>query len=373
MAWIQESFQGVKSIRHIPTANSRWFYLTVGHKRSRIFWTAAKKTPHGHKRKMIHRNPVQCSLRSFLVTRLEIRWCWLTCGTLLCASGNESKAWKDNHSHLRWSVLTVGVKVVIEVANVWLVYFRKCDTNLGIVTLTSVVVLFSAGLWLPSYSSITLQARSRLKFRYPQICPLETMSKPTPEPEIIDLTTSSPSPIPPEPLGHASRPVQDEPPSQETRRKRKRRLKKSTTSSTPTVTSSSSHRNSPERQPGPPTRDSKRQRPNQSENEELETTNRIRGNTNSGEEDNSDLFFVDLTPAVIPAARQIHTETSTEKTDSGRLLVPSHVTVLGSTPVQIISQPLSDSEDEDFIDYLDYDDNKVCSLVLRLRTVNWLT
>lgn len=85
--------------------------------------------------------------------------------------------------------------------------------------------------------------------------------------------------------------------------------------------------------------------------------------------DTKDLFFVDLAPAPLPATR-LSLQTVVVDVPNGvanvegdgdapKLLVPAHVTVLGSTPVEII-QSLSDGEvDEDFIDYLDFDDTKV--------------
>jgi len=71
-------------------------------------------------------------------------------------------------------------------------------------------------------------------------------------------------------------------------------------------------------------------------------------------------FFIDLTPAaILPISR--HTPpTSNQPNDSqNKLLVPSHVTVLGNTPTEIVSSPLSASGDDDFINYLDYEDTKV--------------
>lgn len=83
--------------------------------------------------------------------------------------------------------------------------------------------------------------------------------------------------------------------------------------------------------------------------------------------DSADLFFVDLSPAVIPSI-PVSQETvlttsveneSVENEKVGKLLLPSHVTVFGNALVEIISQPLSDSDDDEFIKYLDYEDTKV--------------
>lgn len=76
--------------------------------------------------------------------------------------------------------------------------------------------------------------------------------------------------------------------------------------------------------------------------------------------DQNDSFFIDLTAAAIPPVSQCTPPTSNQPNDpQNKLLVPSHVTVLGNTPTEIISSPLSDSEDDDFINYLDYEDTKV--------------
>jgi len=79
------------------------------------------------------------------------------------------------------------------------------------------------------------------------------------------------------------------------------------------------------------------------------------------EQGNQNLFFIDLAPVAVPSTLLPKTEKAPEETPetAAKLLVPAHVTVLGSTPVEIIPQDLSDSEDDDFIDYLDYEDSKV--------------
>jgi protein AIR1/2 len=78
--------------------------------------------------------------------------------------------------------------------------------------------------------------------------------------------------------------------------------------------------------------------------------------------DQNDSFFIDLTAATIPPISQRTPPTSNQPNDpQNKLLVPSHVTVLGNTPteIEIVSSPLSDSGDDDFINYLDYEDSKV--------------
>ena len=88
----------------------------------------------------------------------------------------------------------------------------------------------------------------------------------------------------------------------------------------------------------------------------------------AGEPDKSDSaadpFFVDLLPTAIPSipiSQESISTTNGENGKVGRLLLPSHVTVFGDALVEIISQPLSDSDDDEFIKYLDYEDTRVCT------------
>ncbi|KAK0230783.1 hypothetical protein IW262DRAFT_1340380 [Armillaria fumosa] len=73
--------------------------------------------------------------------------------------------------------------------------------------------------------------------------------------------------------------------------------------------------------------------------------------------DNSQLFFLDLEPVAVQSVAE-KTAKADEEGGSPKLLLPSHVQVLGSVPVQILPPSSSDSGDEDYIDYLDYDDRK---------------
>lgn len=84
------------------------------------------------------------------------------------------------------------------------------------------------------------------------------------------------------------------------------------------------------------------------------------------------LFVVDVQPVPIqaslklPDSVEVHNDTKSalpKVTDSAKLLLPAHVSVFcprgdGVGPVDIIRPPTPDSEDgdEDFIEYLDYDD-----------------
>lgn len=103
----------------------------------------------------------------------------------------------------------------------------------------------------------------------------------------------------------------------------------------------------------------------------------------SREPDKSDsaagLFFVDLSPTTIPSIPVSHGSiptTNGENEKVGKLLLPSHVTVFGDALVEIISQPLSDSDDDEFIKYLDYEDTRVCTpysfVFLRVHSIVFL-
>ncbi|KAJ6613481.1 hypothetical protein B0H10DRAFT_2048694 [Mycena sp. CBHHK59/15] len=70
----------------------------------------------------------------------------------------------------------------------------------------------------------------------------------------------------------------------------------------------------------------------------------------------SELYFVDDKPAALPPAARFLETTAPQEPEG--LILPPHVSVFGATPVKI--QPLSepDSDEEDYIEYLDYDNRK---------------
>lgn len=88
----------------------------------------------------------------------------------------------------------------------------------------------------------------------------------------------------------------------------------------------------------------------------------------------SDLFYVDVKPAQVPdsvkpkvaevgAAENLAATTSAEILEPNKLLLPEHVSVFGlgqsgEGPVEIIgpATPGSKEDEDDFIEYLDYDD-----------------
>ncbi|PPQ73548.1 hypothetical protein CVT26_010358 [Gymnopilus dilepis] len=174
--------------------------------------------------------------------------------------------------------------------------------------------------------------------------PCKLLSEPRrfsmPAAEIIDLTT---------PLGSdaedTATPAESQPSQkQEGRKKRKRKPKgnssRSNTQAPPNSSTSIIDLTSP----------GKWNQPNEPE--------RVgESNEKAGDDDTSRLFFIDTNPAPIASTHQIPTEsTANEEKPRDKLLVPSHVTVLGSTPVEILPKDLPDDGDDDFIDYVDLED-----------------
>ena len=144
--------------------------------------------------------------------------------------------------------------------------------------------------------------------------------------------------------------------SQESRRNRRKNSRRSTANSSPALTDLPLS-NSLERT-------TQAQRSTTLKREDLSTNQCVDGTNqeieNGKDSDRKDSFFIDLTPAAIPPLSRRTPPTSSQPNDPlNKLLVPSHVTVLGNTPTEILSTPLSDSGDDDFINYLDYEETKV--------------
>lgn len=76
--------------------------------------------------------------------------------------------------------------------------------------------------------------------------------------------------------------------------------------------------------------------------------------------DTADIFFVDVEPAPPPAASHLLSPTLPDG-PGDTLLLPAHVSVLGLAPVQLLPTSNVDLDDEDYIEYLDYDEHKVVS------------
>lgn len=74
---------------------------------------------------------------------------------------------------------------------------------------------------------------------------------------------------------------------------------------------------------------------------------------------NEDLYFEDTTPAPLPSAINLPpppydtVDPPSQNSIGTKLLLPAHVSVLGSTPVEILP-PTDEDEDEDDADYIKY-------------------
>ncbi|KJA24656.1 hypothetical protein HYPSUDRAFT_482111 [Hypholoma sublateritium FD-334 SS-4] len=203
----------------------------------------------------------------------------------------------------------------------------------------------------------------------------------TTQAEIIDLT--SPKPAVHEILDSESElveaPAAQPPASDEPRKKKTRRSKRASlnpSASTPVSRDSRASSRAGDAEPPNTEPRAKRKRQDESPSEatqenvaqpqsrrvrrEMEREKAKEQKAEDGELDEGELFIIDLTPMPIPSlvASAVNAADATAEEITAKLLVPAHVTVLGSTPVEII-KPLDESEkDEDFINYLDYDDSK---------------
>lgn len=174
--------------------------------------------------------------------------------------------------------------------------------------------------------------------------------------EIIDLTESPP---PPPPIfidsdsGDAAEPTSTQSNGREKKKKPRRKKQKKSRDGEGLVSSSQASR-APSRE-----RDSGR-------------SGRSRHRSRSPRSNVDDLFIVDVQPVQIqpslklpePVEDSVDTKAVLPKpADGSKLLLPAHVSVFGpigdsAGPVEIIRPPTPNSEDgqEDFIEYLDYDD-----------------
>ncbi|CAA7259740.1 unnamed protein product [Cyclocybe aegerita] len=181
--------------------------------------------------------------------------------------------------------------------------------------------------------------------------------------EIIDLTTDSPS--------------QDKydsdvelvitptaPSNQESRKIRRKRCRKSCTSADPQDAASKSRINSPDRATDPDRRTKRKrnERGQDSDHEQQQNVKTAASDRGGNTAQSQDLFFIDLNrshlPSNPPETLAFDQPLELDEQPSGKLLLPSHVVILGDTPVDIITQALPDSDEDDFIKYLEYDDRQ---------------
>ncbi|KAI0082541.1 hypothetical protein K474DRAFT_1767819 [Panus rudis PR-1116 ss-1] len=89
---------------------------------------------------------------------------------------------------------------------------------------------------------------------------------------------------------------------------------------------------------------------------------RKKGGKKDADKDSADgLFFFDDKPADVPTSAKPAPPPSLNQSKEDVLLLPAHVSVVGQPgviPVEILPPENPGSEDDDFIDYLDYDDDR---------------
>ncbi|KAF8076360.1 hypothetical protein FPV67DRAFT_1573553 [Lyophyllum atratum] len=72
--------------------------------------------------------------------------------------------------------------------------------------------------------------------------------------------------------------------------------------------------------------------------------------------DVGDLFFIDIEPALLPPTALLSNSNAQQEKSNNTLMLPAHVSVFGNAPVEILPPTSADSEEEDYIDYLDFGD-----------------
>ena len=182
--------------------------------------------------------------------------------------------------------------------------------------------------------------------------------------EVIDLTTESPGKPASNALGPSARD------GRKLKRKKKSSSSKSVTpEEAPSTLNDSNERNAKLDHPSKRKRIHETPKSNERRSQAHKRDSREPDKSDSA----ADLFFVDLSPTAIPTIPVSKESINDENEKVGKLLLPSHVTVFGDALVEIISQPLSDSDDDGFIKYLDYEDTRVCThysfLFLRVHSI----
>ena len=185
-------------------------------------------------------------------------------------------------------------------------------------------------------------------------------------PEIIDLTESSPPP----PLIVFEEDVEvvgAEGEKEQRKARRKRRKKKTSESLEVAESSTQPSRNQSRERHAERNGDPPRKRFRSAEPRKGDPSPRSRDNL-------TDPFCVDVVPAQVPVSVKptIPGDTHLNGESKLELLLPEHVSVFGAPengtePVEIIGPPTPnyENDNEDFIEYLDYDDrNKVRFIVL---------
>ena len=85
----------------------------------------------------------------------------------------------------------------------------------------------------------------------------------------------------------------------------------------------------------------------------------------SRRDDTSHLYFIDVAPAPLPPSiAQPQPETQEPQVQPDTLLLPSHVAVFGNESIQIVLPSQKELGEDDYIEYLAYDDYKVTTLTV---------
>ncbi|KAG6831609.1 hypothetical protein H0H92_009082 [Tricholoma furcatifolium] len=98
------------------------------------------------------------------------------------------------------------------------------------------------------------------------------------------------------------------------------------------------------------------QRLNNEDHEQKSTPSAPHSLPQQAETDTKNTFFIDIDPVVVPASVQFASTSTPSSKESGELLLPAHVSVFGVEPAQILP-PDAEYSDDDYIDYLDFDDS----------------
>lgn len=122
------------------------------------------------------------------------------------------------------------------------------------------------------------------------------------------------------------------------------------------------HKSKDKKKPSEEKRKKKRSKEKNAHRDNLqESGQRIHKDSGSRDQEDAPMFYIDEKPSILPNLPPPPTANHTQTTlppshpkdeSSSKLLLPEHVKVFGSTPFEIIVPP---EQDEDFIDYLDYD------------------
>jgi hypothetical protein len=189
--------------------------------------------------------------------------------------------------------------------------------------------------------------------------------------EIIDLTSPAREEGIIRDAGHPTSPFHVQPRTdEENRRSRRKKLKRSSVigSSQSSVTQTREdsleagelHRDfiPPERHVSGESGHVKRRRTTVREQERLSPSPRQPPSSPRSPVDPVDIFFIDVEPTQLPTAHiLVPPNVSDEPGD--KLLLPAHVSVFGLAPLEILPASNVDLDDEDYIEYLDYDERKV--------------